>query len=169
MRMPQAIISMTRLRRRSAAVLLSAAALLGACSGVKLRSPIAPAAGPPPTFVQTTSDARATRLIDVQAALGKTALFHAASEVLSQKYSIDVSDSKAGFLMTPWQASSIREGAPELRYRTRITIRFLGDDWNQAVVRADANWQRGDDWDIGLDTKLLNDVSNELVLRIGKK
>ncbi|HMA24773.1 MAG TPA: hypothetical protein VKP00_12280, partial [Gemmatimonadaceae bacterium] len=76
-----------------------------------------------------------------------------------------------GFLMTPWQASFVRDGTPDLRYRTRVMIRFLGDEWKQVSVRAQANWQRvgtGDEWDVGYDTQVLDDVSNDLVARIGK-
>src|SRR5262249_604663 len=69
---------------------------------------------------------------------------------------------------TPWQAGTTREGAPDLRYRTRIVIRFLGDDWKQVTIRAEANWQRLDEWDIGYDSKLLEDVPTDLRVRLGK-
>ena len=74
--------------------------------------------------------------------------------------------------MTPWQASFMRDGAPDLRYRTRVMIRFLGDDWKQVSVRAQANWQRPgttDEWDVGYDTQVLDDVSNDLTARVGKR
>jgi hypothetical protein len=139
-----------------------------ACAHVQLRSPIATVAGPPPGFVKTTSDARMTRVIDVRDSVSKTAAFSAASEMLSQHYSIDVDDQHAGFLMTPWQASLTRDGAPDLRYRTRVIIRFLGDEWKQVSVRAEANWQKGDEWEIGFDAKMLDDVTAELRTKIGK-
>jgi hypothetical protein len=101
--------------------------------------------------------------------MSKTALFRAATDALAQKYSVDVSDSRAGFLMTPWQASYVHDGVPDLRYRTRIVVRFLGDDWKQVTVRSDANWQRGDDWDVGLDSKILDDAVAELRAKIGKR
>jgi hypothetical protein len=124
---------------------------------------------PPPTFIKTTSDARITRLIDVRDGMTKPALFRAASDFLTAKYSVDVSDSRAGYLMTPWQASFSRSGAPDLHYRTRVIIRFIGDDWKQVSVRAEANWQRDDEWDIGYDTQMLEDVVVELRTRIGKR
>lgn len=133
-------------------------------------TPVAPAPPPPPhTFVQTTSDVRATRILDVRDGMAKAALFRAVNDFLSQRFSIDVSDQRAGFLMTPWQAGTTAQGAPDLRYRTRLIVRFLGDDWKQASVRAEANWQRGDEWDIGFDLKLLDDISAELKNRIGKR
>lgn len=102
----------------------------------------------------------------------KTAAFKAATDLLTQKYSVDVSDQHAGFLMTPWQATLLRDGAPDLRYRTRVMIRFVGDDWKQVSVRSQANWQpegNADEWIIGYDSKILDDVANDLSGRIGKK
>jgi hypothetical protein len=156
---------MPRLATATLALTLS----VSACSRVQLRSPIAPVAGPPPAFVQTTSDIRGTRVIDVREGVAKTAAFRAATDVLTQKYSVDVSDQRAGFLMTPWQAGTTSDGGPELRYRTRIIIRFLGEEWKQVAVRVEANWQRADEWDIGFDGRVLDDVANELRTRIGRK
>jgi hypothetical protein len=136
----------------------------------KVEEPPAPAPPPPPqSFVQTTSDVRATRVIDVREGQTKAVVFRAATDLLSQRYTIDVSDQRAGFLMTPWQAGSTPQGTPDLRYRTRIVVRFLGEDWKQVSVRAEANWQRGDEWEIGFDIKLLDEVATELTTRIGKK
>ncbi|HEV8446009.1 MAG TPA: hypothetical protein VGQ44_04295 [Gemmatimonadaceae bacterium] len=125
--------------------------------------------GPPPSFSRTTADLKVSRLIDVREGVSKTTLWRGANEVLSSKYSIDVSDQKAGFLMTPWQASFSRAGMPDLRYRTRVIIRFVGEDWKQVLVRAEANWQRDDEWDVGVDNALLDEVSNEVKTKIGKK
>lgn len=159
--------------RRSAAVALFAALTASsACKSMRLQSPIAPVAGPPPTFVQSTSDVRSTRLLEVKDGVTKTAAFKAATDLLTQNFSVDVSDQHAGFLMTPWQATFVRDGAPDLRYRTRVMIRFLGDDWKQVSVRSQANWQREgtvDEWIVGYDTKILDDVANDLSGRIGKK
>jgi hypothetical protein len=123
----------------------------------------------PATFVATTSETRSSRVIDVRDGVTKAAAFRAATDMLTQRASVDVSDQRAGFLMTPWQATSIRNGVPDLRYRMRVVIRFVGDDWKQVIVRAEANWQRGDEWDIGYDSKVLDDVANDLRNRIGKK
>ncbi len=156
-------------RRMSIVAAVIVAMVLSACSKLQLRSPIAPAVGPPSNFVLTTSDTRTTRVIDVAPGQAKPALFKAASDLLTQKYAIDVSDPKAGFLMTPWETPSLRDGAPDLQYRVRFVIRFVGDDWKQVTVRAEANWQRGDEWDIGFDSQLLDTMANELAARVGKK
>src|SRR5215468_4582318 len=159
--------------------------VLTACSHLPFRSPPppppatkvaavepAPTPVPPPppaSFVATTSDVRSTRIIDVREGLTKVNAFRAATELLTQRYTVYVSDPRAGFLMTPWQPGSTPQGAPDLRYRTRIIIFFLGEEWKQVSVRAEANWQRGDEWDTGFDAKLLEDVSSELKTRVGKR
>lgn len=125
--------------------------------------------GAPASFVHTTSDVRATRVIDLREGMNKMNAFRAVTDLLTQRFSIDVSDQRAGFLMTPWQAGSTSQGTPDLRYRTRLVIRFLGEDWKQVSVRAEANWQRGEEWDIGFDSRLLDDIAAELRNRIGKK
>lgn len=95
-------------------------------------------------------------------------MFRIAGEYLAQRYTIDVSDPNAGYLMTPWQASLSRDGVPELRYRTRIILRFLGDDWKQLAVRAEANWLHGDEWQVGYDAGLLDSVTAQLTQRLAR-
>jgi hypothetical protein len=109
-----------------------------------------------------------TRVIDVRDGMTKAQAFRAASDYLTQKYAVDVSDPRAGFLMTPWQNSLVRGGSPDLRYRTRVIIR-VSDDGKQASIRSEANWQKGDEWDIGYDSQILEDGVVELRTRIGKK
>jgi hypothetical protein len=104
----------------------------------------------------------------VRDGLTKPAMFRIATEYLSQKYTVYVSDPNAGFLMTRWQATLSRDGVPELRYRTRIILRFLGDDWKQLAVNAEANWLRGEEWEVGYDAALLDTVSTNLTTRLGK-
>jgi len=123
--------------------------------------------GAPLSFVASTSDAKTTRLVAVRDGLTRQAAFRMATDYLTQRYTVDVSDPNAGFLMTPWQATLSRDGVPELRYRTRIVLRFLGDDWKQLAVRAEANWLHGEEWEVGYDAALLDSVSTHLTGRLG--
>jgi hypothetical protein len=127
-------------------------------------------AGAPASFVRSTSDARSTRLIDLRDGLTKPLAWRTALEVLGTEHTIDVRDETAGFAMTPWEATVVRDGVPDLRYRTRVTLRFLGDEWKQLQVRAEANWRaRGDEWDVGFDEALLEKVTSDLQSRLGKR
>jgi hypothetical protein len=154
--------------RRCATGVLLVSVWLGGCSRVQIRSPITAADGPPNTWVRSTSDARTRRILEVRDGLAKPDAFKAVSDYLQESFSVDVSDIKAGFLMTPWQASMLRQGVPDLRYRTRVIVRFLGDEWKQVSVKSEANWQRGEEWDVGYDSKLLDTVTAEVRTRIGK-
>ena len=126
--------------------------------------------GAPTSFVASTSDAKTTRVVAVRDGIAKQAAFRMATDYLAQKYTVEVSDPNAGYLMTPWQARLARDGAPELRYRTRIILRFLGDStWKQVAVRAEANWLHGEEWTVGYDAGLLDSVSTDLSARLGKR
>ena len=148
----------------------------GSACGVRIRSPIqtgpepTPAgtqASPPQTFVRSTADARTTRVIDVREGMTKDVLFKTVSDLLASKFSVDVSDQRAGFLMTSWQ-TGVRAGVPDLRYRSRLVVRFVGEYRKQMSVHSEANWQHGDEWDVGYDVEQLAAIAVELSNKVGK-
>ena len=124
---------------------------------------------PPASFVSSTADARVTRMIDVREGIAKPVAMRLVTETLGERYTVEVTDPRAGFVMTAWEASLMRGGVPDLRYRTRIIARFVGDDWRQLQVRNEANWARGDEWDIGVDEPQLDSIATELRAKLGKK
>jgi hypothetical protein len=176
--MPQAARGAPAPRRRHrvaiALALPLAAAVSGGCGAVRpsARPPAEPTvqAGAPASFVRSTSETRSTRLIDVRDGLTKPLAWRTALEVLGTDHTIDARDESVGFAMTPWEATVVRDGVPDLRYLTRVTLRFIGDDWKQLQVRSEAKWRsRGDEWDIGFDEVLLEKVTSELQARLGKR
>jgi hypothetical protein len=124
---------------------------------------------PPPSFVRSTAELRATRTIQVRDGMARPDAMKVVADALGQRYVIEVMDPNAGFTMTAWRASVSREGVPDLRYRTRLIARFLGDDWRRMQVRSEANWARGDEWDIGYDVAQLDTASRELRERLSPK
>jgi hypothetical protein len=125
--------------------------------------------GPPSSFAKTTDEARLTRLIDVREGQPKPTLWRLLSEAIGASHTIDVRDSQAGFVMTAWETTLVREGVPDLRYRTRIVARFLGDDWKQLQLRVEATWRSGDELDVGTDQALLDKTMGELTAKLGKQ
>jgi hypothetical protein len=117
---------------------------------------------PPASFVRTTAELRATRVIEVREGLARADALRQATEVLEKRFVVEVSDPRAGYLMTAWQASAMRAGVPDLRYRVRFTARFVGDDWRTLRLRSEANWARGEEWEIGYDVAQLDTVSRAL-------
>ena len=125
--------------------------------------------GPPSTFVKTTADARTTRRIDLREGLTKAQAWRLLGEALTD-YTVDVRDQQAGFMMTAWEAGVSPEGVPDVRYRTRVVTRFLGEDWKQLQLRVEANWRGdGDEWDVGVDQALLEKVETALIAKLGKR
>lgn len=122
----------------------------------------------PASFVRTTADAPATRSIDVRDGLSRQTAMRGLTDVLSQKYVVDVVDPRAGFAMTTWQASLIREGVPDPRYRTRFVARFV-DEWHALQLRSEARFTRSGDPDVGYDSAQLDSMANDLRAKIGKK
>jgi hypothetical protein len=117
---------------------------------------------PPPSFVHSTVELRATRMIQVRDGLTKPDAMKLVAEALGKRYVVDVADAASGFTMTAWRASKSREGVTDLRYRTRLIARFLGEDWRRLQLRGEANWARGDEWEIGYDVAQLDSASREL-------
>ncbi len=123
----------------------------------------------PASFRQSTAEIQVTRSIDVRDGFTHPQAMRALVDALGQRYTVEVQDPRAGFAMTAWQASLLRDGVPDLRYRTRVTARFLGDDWKKLQLRHEANWARGDEWDVGYDVAQLDSVTTELRAKVGKK
>jgi hypothetical protein len=117
---------------------------------------------PPPSFVHSTAELRATRTIQVRDGLSKPDAMKLVTEALGKRFVVDVADAASGFTMTAWRASKSRNGVPDLRYRTRLIARFLGNDWRRLQLRGEANWARGDEWEIGYDVAQLDSASQEL-------
>ena len=126
-------------------------------------------AKPPSSFVRSTADVRATRMIEVREGLARPQALRIVTDALAERFVVEVTDPRAGFVMTAWQSSLMRDGVPDLRYRTRLIARFMGENWNTLQLRDEANWARGDEWDIGYDAAQLDTVSTMLRQRLGKQ
>jgi hypothetical protein len=122
----------------------------------------------PASFVRTTADAPAMRSIDVRDGLSHQMAMRNLTDALSQRYVVDVVDPRAGFAMTTWQASLVREGVPDPRYRTRFVARFV-DEWHALQLRSEARFTHGEEPDVGYDSAQLDSLANDLRTKLGKK
>jgi hypothetical protein len=159
---------------RLPSLLLASALIACASSGKTATSePVTRAATPgsglaPASFVRTSADAPAMRSIDVRDGLSRQAAMRGLTDALSQRYVVDVVDPRAGFAMTTWQASLIRDGVPDPRYRTRFVARFV-DEWHALQLRSEARFTRSDEPDVGYDSAQLDSLTNDLRAKLGKK
>lgn len=140
---------------------------LASCGPFRRRGPEPQA--PPSSFVRSTAELRSTRMIQVRSGLARADAMRAVADALEVRYVVEVADVNAGFTMTAWRASAGRAGVPDLRYRTRIVARFLGDDWRRLQLRSEAHWARGDEWEIGYDVAQLDTASRELRERLSSR
>jgi hypothetical protein len=122
----------------------------------------------PASFVRTTADAPAMRSIEVRDGLSRQTAMRSLTDALSQRYVVDVVDPRAGFAMTTWKASLMREGVPDPRYRTRFVARFV-DEWRSLQLRSEARFAHGEEPDVGYDLAQLDSLANELRAKVGKK
>ena len=141
---------------------------LFACASIRQRGSAAQSP-PPSSFVRTTAELRATRMVQVRDGIARADAMKAVADALQVRFVVEVADPNAGFTMTAWRASLSRDGVPDLRYRTRIVARFLGDDWRRLQLKSEANWARGDEWEIGYDVAQLDTASRELRERLSPK
>lgn len=154
--------------RPSHALLLLAVATTGVtgCGASRAIGGGPSSGGAPSSFVSLGLESGTSYTIQVRDGLSRAAAWRALTDYLSQRHAIAVRDQNAGFAMTAWEASFTRDGVPDLRYRTRVVVTYLGD-WRQLHVRAEANWKDGDDWQVGVDRDLLSRTVGELQSRVG--
>ena len=55
----------------------------------------------------------------------------------------------------------------DLRF-TEEEIRFLGEEWKEVAIRAEANWQNGEEWDVGYDEAILDQIELDLRNKLGR-
>lgn len=122
--------------------------------------------GVPASFVRLAAENQTSHTIAVRDGLTRAAAWRALTDYLAEDHTIAVRDQAAGFAMTAWEASLVRDGVPDLRYRTRLVATYLGD-WRQLHIRVEANWKEGDEWQLGVDRGLLDAAAAELKARVG--
>lgn len=125
--------------------------------------------GAPSTFIQSNAELRTTRVIEVREGLSRATAMRTLTDALALRFTVEVTDPRAGFVMTAWDASLVRDGVPDLRYRTRFVARFVGDEWKTLQLRHEANWAHGEEWDTGYDSAQLDSVANQLRQKLGRK
>ena len=124
---------------------------------------------PPDTFVRSNAETRNTALLDVREGLSHATAMRTLTDVLGSRYTVEITDPRAGFAMTAWEASLVQNGVPDLRYRTRFVAQFVGDDWSRLRVRQEANWARGEEWEVGYDAAQLDTMAAQLRLKLGRR
>jgi len=131
-------------------------------------SPYQPTILPKSFMRETTTPGPVKVFAPMATALPRQTAMRSLTDVLSQRYVVDVVDPRAGFAMTTWQASLVRDGVPDPRYRTRFVARFV-DEWKALQLRSEARFTRGQEPDVGYDSAQLDSLASDVRTKLGKK
>jgi hypothetical protein len=119
----------------------------------------------PPSFVKTNDTTKMVALLDLRTDLPKDTLWRVVTAALDRRYKLQVQDRTAGVAQTTWQSPKDSDGIPDLRYRMRVSVRFIGTDWRRLEVRCEANWKTQE---TGFDRVLLAEAIADLKTRVGR-
>ncbi len=123
---------------------------------------------PPPTFIRTLDEAGTWRSIEVRSGLEGDELWTTTVDAMARSFDLEVMDKPSGYIRTSWKFTFIRSGEVIDRYRARIVVKFQGTDWTTLEVKSEANWLSDRGWEVGYDSRLLEDVFGDLQGRLGR-
>jgi len=128
---------------------------------------------PPATFVKTFDEPGMWKSIETKDGVEKAVLWRTIVDALTQQFDLEILDKDSGYIRTSWKYTYIQQGLVSQNYRSRIVLKFVGDDWKVVQVKCESNWLesssfRGSGWVLGYDSKLLEDVYGDLQGRVGR-
>ena len=83
-------------------------------------------------------------------------------DTLSQKFDLEVLQKDAGYMRSAWKYTFYKGGKVSERYRSRMTVKLLGTPWDRAQIKCESNWLKGDEWEVGYDEAILDDVYKDI-------
>lgn len=135
---------------------------------------------PPKTFIKTFDEPGVWRTIEIREDLAKEETWRLVVDTLTQRHDLEVLEKESGYIRTSWKYTYITPmGQISEHYRSRIVVKFLGEDWKTAQVKCETNWMekgqggciggisRGG-WVMGYDTRILEDIYGDLQGKIGR-
>lgn len=128
----------------------------------------------PDTFIRTYDEPGVWKSIEVKEGMSKDELWRTVVDAISQKFDLEVIEKESGYLRTSWKftyiESDFRGGRASDRYRSRIILKFTGENWKILRVKCESHWLDSgrSSWIVGYDTLLLEDVFGDLQGRLGR-
>lgn len=122
---------------------------------------------PPTTFIKTFDTSSNWRSIEVREELERAQIWTIMVDTLSQTYDLEVINDSAGYIRTSWKYTYIKNGNVISNYRSRIVVKAV-DNWAQVQVKCESNWLSEEGWEVGYDSRLLEDAYGDLQGKIGR-
>ena len=123
---------------------------------------------PPKTFMRTYDEPGIWKSIEVREGLSKDELWRTVVDAISQQFDLEVLEKESGYLRTSWKYTFLVGKQISEKYRTRIIIKFVGEEWKTVQIKSESNWLEKEGWILGYDTMLLEDVFGDIQGRIGR-
>ncbi len=128
----------------------------------------------PESFIRTYDEPGIWRSFEVRKNLTKENLWRTIVDAISVNYDLEVIEKESGYLRTSWKFTYVEEdwwgGGITDRYRSRIVLKFVEEDWKILRVKCESHWMDPNkkSWVMGYDKLLLEDVFGDLQGRIGR-
>jgi hypothetical protein len=110
--------------------------------------------------------------IEVREGMTKDVVWRVMVDSLSQNFDLEVLEKDSGYARTSWKytymVKDMVKGQVSERYRNRIIVKTIGEDWKTVQVKCEAHWLGKHGWIMGYDSRLLEDVYGDLQGRIGR-
>jgi len=132
-------------------------------ASVSLGLLIAGCASVPRTFVQTLEPTWAS--VKVRPEVKYDTAWASLVDVLVKRFDVEVMSKEDGYVRTGWLYSWT--GKVSENYRVRVTAKF-SPDRTKVELKSEAEYGGAGNWVIGYDTRLLETLKEDVVVRMGR-
>lgn len=128
----------------------------------------------PENFIRTFDESGTWKSIEVKKDITRDEKWRIVVDTLSQEFDLEIIAKDSGYLRTSWKytyvESDMRGKFVSDRYRSRIIIKFEGEDWKILRVKCESHWldKRRRSWIAGFDTLILEEVYGDLQGRLAR-
>jgi hypothetical protein len=125
--------------------------------------PLSALAGPPKSFLQGQTSQ--WQVFEVRADVDAQHAWDSVFGLLSNDFDLAMALKEDGYIRTDWLYSY--GGKYDFQYRLRVTVRFAADK-RSLRVKAEAQFREGENWLMGVDSRLLTTLKTDLMGTIGR-
>ena len=125
--------------------------------------PLAALGGPPKSFLR--GEASQWQVIELRADVDFQHAWDTLFDILINDFDIALALKDDGYIRTDWLYSY--GGKYDFQYRLRVTVR-ISPDRHSVRIRTDAQFRDGDNWLLGVDSRLLSTLKTDIMGTIGR-
>jgi len=128
-----------------------------------LATPMLAFAGPPKSFLK--GQATQWHVFELRSDLDFQHAWDALFDIVSNEFDLAMVLKDDGYIRTDWLYSY--GGRYDHEYRVRVTVRFTPDK-RGVRVKTEAQFKEGDNWLLGVDSRLLTTLKTDIMGTVGR-